>query len=170
MKIKILVSLIFVIIAVNMFAITNIDGSYIVKAGDTFLIQVSSPDTLSLKTIVMPNGKINLFPIAKSVEIAGKNLTNAKAYVNSVISKQIDNSFFDFNLVKISPISFTLSGAVHLNGQFVSEEPITLLQGIELGKGLINSASKKLKLLEMAKRMFMIWLSISLKMIKLKIL
>ncbi len=151
MKIKILITLVFAVIVFNMFAITNIDGSYIVKAGDTFLIQVSSPDTLSVKTIVMPNGKINLFPIAKPVEIAGRNLTDAKAYVDSVISNQIDKSFFDFNLVEISPISFTLSGAFHLNGQFVSEDPLTLLQAIELGKGLVNSASKKIKIIHNGK-------------------
>ncbi len=151
MKIRIFLLTVLVIFGLNLFSITNISGDYIVKAGDTFLIQVASPDTLSAKTSVMPNGKINLFPIAKSVQIAGKKLSEAKEIVNSAISKQIDKSVFDFNLVKISPITFTLSGAVHMNGQFVSQEPLTLLQAIEFGRGMINSASKKVKIIHNGK-------------------
>jgi protein involved in polysaccharide export with SLBB domain len=147
MKIKFVFFFVFVILVYNLKAITNIDDSYIVKTGDTFLLQISSPDTLTMKSIVMPNGKINLFPIVKPIDVAGRCLAEAESYVDSIIAKQIDKSFFEFNLIDISPISFTLSGAVHFNGQFVSKEPLTLLQAIDFGKGLVNSASKKIKII-----------------------
>ena len=151
MRIRIFILVALSIFTLNIFSITNVDENYIVKAGDTFLFQVTSPDTLSAKSMVMPNGKINLFPISKPVKIAGKSLKDAKALVDSIVSGQIDKAYFDFNLVEISPISFTLTGAVHFNGQFVSEEPLTLWQAISFGKGLVNSASKKIQIIRNGK-------------------
>jgi len=144
----ILLSIIFFVFsALNAFT-TRIDpDEYIIKTGDTFFIQTSILDTLTVRSRVLPAGSINLFPFADSVNVAGKTLTEAYRAIHSKIGNDIHSNRILIQLAAIAPIRYNVLGAITRPGEYTSGTLITLQQAIHLSGGLSSTASRRIRIL-----------------------
>ena len=124
----------------------NIDpDEYIVKAGDLFFIQASMLDSLFVRSSVLPAGGLNLFPFADSVRVAGMTLNEAYVAIHNKINQGSSNNRFLVQLGAISPIRFSVTGAVVRPGGYVSPDMITLQYAINIAGGFASSASKDVR-------------------------
>ena len=149
MKHKILLLFCVLIITSLMFADTariNPD-EYIVKAGDIFFMQALTLDTLVVMTPVLPSGTLNLFPFADSVMIAGRTLTEAHLLISDKIGGVAARDRVSIQLGIIAPTRFHVLGAVVRPGEYIADNMITLLQAIEMSRGLASSASRQVRIL-----------------------
>lgn len=117
---------------------------YVVKANDVFLLQTVVPDTLSLKIAVLPTGEINLFPIADTVKVAGKTLSQAYIDINERLGMFTKKQNIQTVLMQIAPFSFSVSGAVNRAGEYSSKEQLSLYQALRMAGGLNGKASNEI--------------------------
>jgi len=120
---------------------------YIVKNGDIFLLQLLSTDSLNVKSPVLPTGVLSLYPFADTVMVAGKTLADVYKSIEKKLGSYTNTNKILYNLFWVAPTRFHVMGAVVRPGEYVSEELITLQQGLVLSLGLSSSASKKIKIL-----------------------
>ncbi len=119
---------------------------YIVKMNDIFLIQTVVPDTLNLKVSVLPTGQLNLFPIADTVTVAGKTLSDSYSEIQKRLNKFLKKPSVQVMLLRSAPISYTVSGAVNRSGEYLSPEPLSLYQAVLLAGGLNGNASSEVSI------------------------
>jgi polysaccharide export outer membrane protein len=149
MRINVLVIVVILLLFSQIFADTSrIDpDEYIVKVGDVFLIQTLLADTLTVRTPVLPTGSLILYPIADSVMVAGKTLSE----VNRIIDRKIGTSFqrdkVIIQLGRVAPYRFHVMGAVRRPGEQYSKELVSLQQALAISGGLTSNASKRVKIL-----------------------
>jgi len=117
---------------------------YSVKAGDKFLVQIFSADTLSKAVPVLPGGKISLFPFIEPVEVAGKTINEAIKVIIDELNRNLKNSSYVVELLEIAPVSFHITGLVVRPGQYLTEIPISLNQALLMAGNLLPNASRKI--------------------------
>ena len=120
---------------------------YIVKAGDSFLIQNILADTLVINSVVLPAGCLSLHPFADTVHIAGKTLTEAYGAINRKIGNDVFRDKVLIQLNKIAPIRFHIMGAVSFTGEYITTDVVSLHQALILCGGISASASKEINIL-----------------------
>ncbi|MCL1827490.1 MAG: hypothetical protein FWG20_05545, partial [Candidatus Cloacimonetes bacterium] len=127
---------------------TKVDpDQYIVKIGDIFNIQLMTIDTLLVKSIVVPEGSLSLYPISTSVQIAGETLTEAYRIIYDKIDQSITRDRVLIQLEMIAVTRFHIMGAVVRPGEYNTEELVTLQQALNMSGGVASSASKRIKIL-----------------------
>jgi len=148
MKIKIILLFILFIYTIIYAETSKIDqNQYIVKIGDIFNIQLMTIDTLVVKSIVVPEGSLSLYPISNNVFIAGKTLFEAYKIIFDKIDQNISRDKISIQLEIIAPSRFHIMGAVVNPGEYSTEELVTLQQALNISGGMASSASKRIKIL-----------------------
>ena len=150
---SVLTLLFFVFVVSSLFSdTTKIDpAQYIVKAGDIFIIQSVLGSVVPDTTIVLPTGVLSLFPVADTVMVAGLTLDESYMRINQKIGSRLgQRDISDRILVQfagVSPIRFHVLGAVTSPGEFISPTVLTLHQALRQSRGLILTASRKVRIL-----------------------
>ena len=127
---------------------THIDpDSYILKSGDIFFIQSSIVDSLVVRTPILPEGSVSLFPFADSVYVAGLTLTEAYDRIHNKVGGNVSTNRFLIQLGSISPIRFSIHGAIRTPGEYNVDSVITLMQAVLFADGFAAQASRRVKIL-----------------------
>jgi protein involved in polysaccharide export with SLBB domain len=124
---------------------------YLVKPNDVFLLQSISVDTLSVRSIVLPTGSINLYPFADTVYIAGKTLTEANLLIEKRLNKTLKRNNVSFSLYKMAPFNYSIIGAVANPGDYTSTTPVSLFESIKVAGGMVSSSSSKIAIVNNGK-------------------
>ena len=119
---------------------------YIVRPGDTFVIQIITLQTQEMIAPVTITGHLTLYPISSPVKIAGLTLAEAKETVTAEISKVLPRARIFVDLYEITSYSLHILGAVNRPGEYVVDTLMTLYQSLQLAEGLSPAASKKIKI------------------------
>ncbi|MCD4828582.1 MAG: SLBB domain-containing protein [Candidatus Cloacimonetes bacterium] len=127
------------------------EDEYILKAGDVFLLQIISADTLNIESPVLPEGSVSIYPFDGPVKVAGLTLRQGRERITQAVSRHLPNSIITAELLTIAPTHIHVTGAVVKPGEYVTEEMITLYQALQLAEGLLPGASRKVRLIRQSK-------------------
>jgi protein involved in polysaccharide export with SLBB domain len=119
------------------------ENTYLVKPGDKFLIEVVTIDTVQVVSPVLPEGRLSLHPVGPSIQVAGLTLSTVKKMALAEIEKRCPQSLIAVELSEAAPVRFQLTGAVRAPGEHDSPSLPTLSEALNVGKGLLPQASRK---------------------------
>ncbi|MEA1971679.1 MAG: SLBB domain-containing protein [Candidatus Cloacimonadota bacterium] len=146
MKNKLIFAII-LLLPVLIFSMQGInEDEYIVKVGDSFLLQIESATSIDTLLYVLPQGNISIRFFEKSVKVSGNTLAEAKTKIITKIQKFLKNSLVKVELSTMSPFHYNLTGAVIRPGTYVSKNILRLNQVFHLSKGLAPIASKNISI------------------------
>jgi len=145
MKNKLL--LLLLILPIFCSAMQKIDeNEYIVKSGDSFLLQIQSAVSVDTLIIVLPEGTISLKYLRTPIIVSGETLKNAKQKIVSAFDNEFKNTNVFVDLAEMAPFHYNITGAVIKPGTYVSRAILTLNQVFHLSQGLAPLASKNISI------------------------
>lgn len=121
--------------------------TYIVKAGDQFLLQTNEEEFVPVTLTVTPSGYLSLYPFGDRIYVAGKSLKIVEELITNEVSSFIDIGKVDIQFLLVAPYKFHILGAVVKPGAYNTEILLTLFECIQLSGGFTTNASKKVNLI-----------------------
>lgn len=126
----------------------NFENEYYIKPGDVFSISIIGAETENFILVVTIEGQLPLYPLAPSVQVAGKSLANAKELIKSTVLKHYQDVKVDVLLHRVSPQNIHILGAVNHPGQYIVDSLTTLYRTLqEKAGGITPAGSRKVSII-----------------------
>jgi polysaccharide export outer membrane protein len=118
------------------FQIAHADSyQYTVNTGDILEISVWNEEALQKELRVLPDGSIS-FPLAGSVSVAGKSISQIQAILKERLAEYIADPVVNISVKSVEGNSIYVIGQVKKPGQFVMYQPMDVMQMLSLAGGL----------------------------------
>jgi polysaccharide export outer membrane protein len=99
-------------------------------AGDRILVEVWKDETLTRELIVQPDGRIT-FPLAGTIEVAGKTLAEATGLVAERLRAKIREPVVTMTLLEFRSANFHVMGEVRAPGTYPYYEGDTVVSAVQ---------------------------------------
>jgi polysaccharide biosynthesis/export protein len=115
---------------------------YLVKEGDTLMVQVWGEPKLSGEVLVREDGRFTL-PLIGDVVATGRSLEQISWAVSEQLEDYLSNASVSVSVLHSAPTVYYLSGTFIRPGEYRSDGRITLLQAISTGGGFAPFANQR---------------------------
>ncbi|MFQ5675510.1 MAG: SLBB domain-containing protein [bacterium] len=116
--------------------------SYVVGAGDVFLINIESAEEISFRTQVTAEGKL-IIPTVASLPVEGKRLSEVQSMVQKAGAEKYLDSIISANLILLRRIKVHVTGQVVYPGAYEALAVERVSNAIEKAGGLTSMGSER---------------------------
>lgn len=116
--------------------------TYVVGAGDVFLINIESAEEISFRTQVTAEGKL-IIPTVASLQVEGKTLSEVQTLVQRAGAEKYLDSIVTANLILLRKIKVHVTGQVMYPGAYQALAVDRVSNAIEKAGGLTSLGSER---------------------------
>ncbi len=115
--------------------------SYEVGLGDVLIISVWKDESLTKRSIVLPDGTIS-FPLIGEIMAAGKTVETLQSEIGDKISKYVPDPRLSVEVQQVNSMLIYVIGRVNKPGQFLLNGNINVMQALAVAGGLTPFADE----------------------------
>jgi len=127
------------------------ESDYLVGSGDILLVNINGKPELSSPGLFVSNNNISgsrvdgngaiRLPLVGPVQVNGMSLTEIEIRLQQVFSQYLNNPWVVVEIAKYKSHPLYLLGQFRNAGTFYMDRPLTLLNGLALGGGMLDTAN-----------------------------